>query len=440
MLPRPLAALLAAATLACGEPLEPLEPLEPPAPGLEALTTTALAFRQVSAGYSHTCGVTVEGDAYCWGSNGEGALGTGTALDRVLPGRVRGGHRFRQISAGSFYTCAVTTGDDAFCWGLNAFGRLGTGADDFSPLSPVPVAGGLAFREVSAAGDHTCGLTTDRVAYCWGGNRFGQLGDGTITDRNRPTRVRGGHRFRQVSAGGDFTCGVTTEGAAYCWGLNATGELGRGTIAGPETCTENPCSTRPLRVLGGHGFRTVSAGVGHACGVTTDDLAYCWGLDHLGQLGAGSFGSEPCSFASCRTRPVRVVGGLTFRAVSASSFNSCGVTTGNAVYCWGQNLVGQLGAGIGIGPEPCTFEFPCSTRPIRVVGERAYRNVSVGQNSHVCGATFGSGAFCWGGNLNGELGVGTRDGPEVCEFFADPCSTKPVAVAAPRIASARRSP
>jgi alpha-tubulin suppressor-like RCC1 family protein len=425
-----LAVLFAATTLACGEPLEP-PAMSPPASPPEALATTALAFRQVSAGYSHTCGVTIEGVAYCWGSN-DGALGTGTRLDRTVPGRVRGGHTFRQISAGAFYTCAVTTADVAYCWGLNAFGRLGIGSDFSDQLIPVPVAGGLAFREVSAAGDHTCGVTTDRVAYCWGGNRVGQLGDGTTTDRYRPTRVRGGLAFRQVSAGGDFTCGVTTDDVAYCWGLNDNAELGRGTITGPETCTESPCSTRPRRVLGGLAFRSVSAGVGHGCGVTTDDLAYCWGLDHLGQLGAGGLGSELCFFDPCRTRPTRVAGGLTFRALSANSFNTCGVTTGNAVYCWGENVVGQLGAGIVTGPEACTFQFPCSTRPIQIVGQRAYRGVSVGQNSHVCGATFGSGAFCWGGNLNGELGNGTREGPQFCEFFADPCSPKPVAVAAPK--------
>ena len=425
-----LAVLFATAALGCGEPLEP-PAVSQPASQPEAFATTGLAFRQVSAGFSHTCGVTVEGVAYCWGSN-DGALGTGTRINRTIPVRVRGGHTFRQISAGAFYTCAVTTADVAYCWGLNAFGRLGIGREFSDQLTPVPVVGGLAFREVVAAGDHTCGLTTARVAYCWGGNRFGQLGDGTTTERYRPTRVLGGLKFRQVSAGGDFTCGVTTEDVAYCWGLNATAELGRGTTTGPESCNGNPCSARPRRVLGGLAFRSVSAGVGHGCGVTTDDLAYCWGLDHLGQLGAGSLGTEACSFDPCRTRPVPVAGGLTFRAISANSFNTCGVTTDNAVYCWGENLTAQLGAGIDTGPEICTFEFSCSTRPVRVIGQRAYRNVSVGMSGHVCGATFGSGAFCWGGNLNGELGNGTNEGPEICEFTGDACSTRPVAVAAPK--------
>jgi alpha-tubulin suppressor-like RCC1 family protein len=429
-LARRLVPPLVAATFGCDEAIEPPTASQPVS-ALDVEPALALAFRQVSAGFSHTCGVTTDGVAYCWGANGVGELGSGTTLDHTLPVRVRGGHSFRQISAGEFHTCAVTPADAAYCWGSNAFGQLGDGTTA-DRLTPVRVAGGLAFREVSAGVFYTCGVTTGHVAYCWGDNGFAQLGDGSNTNRSRPAPVRARLAFRQVSAGGDNTCGVTTDDVAYCWGLNDNGQFGRGTNTGPETCLSHPCSTKPLRVLGGLAFRAVTAGVGHSCGVTTSDVAYCWGLDHLGQLGAGGLGSEICDFSPCRTRPARVAGGLAFRAVSASSFNTCGVTSANVAYCWGENVVGQLGVGVAAGPEVCTDEFPCSTRPVRVVGQRAYRNVTVGINSHVCGATFGSGAFCWGGNLNGELGNGTNEGPEWCDFFGHPCSTKPVAVAAPR--------
>ncbi len=186
---RAVAALLAAATLACAEPLEPPVPATPSSIA-EPLAVTGLAFRQVSAGFSHTCGITAEGVAYCWGSNDDGTLGTGTVIDRTVPVRVRGGHEFRQIRAGAFYTCAVTTADIAYCWGLNASRRLGTAGDPDHELVPAPVAGGLRFREVIAGGGTpaaspwtavpTVGVTTAPVSSATGPRSAGAGRPGSV--------------------------------------------------------------------------------------------------------------------------------------------------------------------------------------------------------------------------------------------------------------------
>ena len=95
-------------------------------------------------------------------------------------------------------------------------------------LAPVAVAGGLFFREVSAGASHTCGVTSDNQAYCWGSSSDGQLGDGTTTNRPTPVAVAGGLRFRLVSGGVFHTCGVVTGNRAYCWGDNTFGQLGNG--------------------------------------------------------------------------------------------------------------------------------------------------------------------------------------------------------------------
>jgi alpha-tubulin suppressor-like RCC1 family protein len=79
----------------------------------------------------------------------------------------------------------------AFCWGNNFYGQLGDGTTT-TRLTPVRVVGGLPFRQVSAGGVHTCGVTTSDLAYCWGYNNFfGALGDGTLINRRRPTPVAG---------------------------------------------------------------------------------------------------------------------------------------------------------------------------------------------------------------------------------------------------------
>src|SRR6266487_4708730 len=103
---------------------------------------------------------------------------------------------FRQVSAGEDHTCGVTTADRAYCWGRNFFGQLGDGTTT-DRLTPVAVAGGLRFRHVSTGSNHTCGVTTDDRAFCWGWNHYAQLGDGTTADRLTPGVVAGGRRFRQ---------------------------------------------------------------------------------------------------------------------------------------------------------------------------------------------------------------------------------------------------
>ncbi|MGI9041569.1 MAG: RCC1 domain-containing protein, partial [Gemmatimonadales bacterium] len=129
----------------------------------------------------------------------EPALAT-TATSAVLS--------FRQVSAGEDHTCGVTTADRVYCWGRNLFGQLGDGTTT-NRLTPVAVAGGLRFRHISAASNHTCGVTTDDRAFCWGWNYYAQLGDGTTTNRLTPGAVAGGRRFRQVRADNAHTCAIT---------------------------------------------------------------------------------------------------------------------------------------------------------------------------------------------------------------------------------------
>jgi hypothetical protein len=109
----------------------------------------------------------------------------------ILPPFVR--PRPETISTGWFHTCGLTTEGQAYCWGYNWVGQLGTGGGH--SFTPTAVSGGLVFTQISAGRYHTCGLTTEGQAYCWGYNFHGQLGDGTMTNRSTPTPVYGGLTF-----------------------------------------------------------------------------------------------------------------------------------------------------------------------------------------------------------------------------------------------------
>src|SRR5829696_5427142 len=204
-----------AGAVGCGQ--EPQAPTEEPATELAALASGALAFRMLSSGGSHVCGVTTDERAYCWGENNSGQLGNGlndvqncnTTPCNPRPVAVLGGLRFRQLSAGFLHSCGLTTGAQVYCWGRNSEGQLGDGTRT-ARMRPVPVGGTLRFRQVAAGESHTCAISTADVAYCWGLNTSGQLGDGTILDRLRPVRVADGRLWRHLSGGNSYTCGVTT--------------------------------------------------------------------------------------------------------------------------------------------------------------------------------------------------------------------------------------
>ena len=366
---------------------------------------TTLTFAMVRAGEDNTCGLVVEGAAYCWGWRQPSAV----------PAYVSGGLTFASIDAGGLSTCGVASDRAAYCWGANGAGQLGNGSTTDSPI-PTAVAGGLLIDSVDAGGLHACALIAGGAAYCWGHNYYGQLGNGsaagpelcnsffnTYPCSTVPVPVPGGLTFEALSAGGYHTCGLASGGVAYCWGANDYGQLGVGSTTGPEQCGGRPCSTVPVAVTGGHTFTSLSAGALHTCGVTDTGAAYCWGRNDRGQLGNDP-GPETCvgdgspSYPSyyCSTAPLLVRGGLTFKAVSGGGFHTCGVTLSGAAFCWGAGDWGQLGAG----------DFGGSTVPVAVAGGHAFASLSAAAN-HSCGLDIGSVAYCWGRNDTGGLGDGS---------------------------------
>jgi len=287
---------------------------------------------QLFAGRNHSLGVTTTGIAYAWGSNGEGRLGDGTITDRSSPVTVIGSiTNWSQLAGGGFHSLGVTTTGIAYAWGLNSAGRLGDGTTT-DRSSPVTVVGGITnWSQVSAGFSHSLGLTSTGIAYGWGTNNFGQLADGTETSRSSPVTVVGGiTNWSQVSAGSSHSLGLTSTGIAYAWGLNSFGRLGDGT-------TTNRSS--PVTVVGGITNWSQLSGGSHSLGLTSTGIAYAWGQGSAGQLGDGTT-------ALSRTSPVTVIGGITnWSQVSAGTEHSLGLTSTGIAYAWGDNTNGRLGDG-----------------------------------------------------------------------------------------------
>jgi alpha-tubulin suppressor-like RCC1 family protein len=225
-----------------------------------------LRFSSVSVGDgSFTCGVATTGDAYCWGDNRFGQLGNGKGgnsrtneNDSLTPVLVSGGIRFESISAGDLQVCGISIVGDAYCWGLpygkvpvkvpggllysslstgsqNVCGIAKTGAaycwkDDGKDPSLVP--GNIKFKSLSNGDGFSCGVRADGVGYCWGKNDNGQLGNGNWEDSDQPVPIAGGLYFSALGAGkghlDGLACGLTVKGTVYCWGasiLQANGSM-----------------------------------------------------------------------------------------------------------------------------------------------------------------------------------------------------------------------
>jgi alpha-tubulin suppressor-like RCC1 family protein len=185
----------------------------------------------LTVGGAHSCVLTSARGLVCWGLNRNGQIGNGTTNDGQAPVAVPSLQSgVASVSAGGFHTCAVTTAGGVQCWGSNEFGQLGDGTnqDRLEPVSVVGLASGVA--AVSAGLHHTCALRTDGTVVCWGRNEHGEMGDGTTTMRLEPVAPGGlaGVRVVQVQAGGGQTCASTSDAGLWCWGQNRYFQVGDG--------------------------------------------------------------------------------------------------------------------------------------------------------------------------------------------------------------------
>lgn len=288
--------------------------------------TGSLGFVAIAAGASHTCALSSNGVASCWGANDQGQLGDGTRNDRSSPTRVRTDLRFSTLTAGEKHTCGLAGGGVPLCWGENLSGQIGDGTRN-DQMVPRTVGEGLGFTEITAGSSHTCGRTASGNTFCWGANNRGQLGDGSSgLDRMAPTRLQSA--VSGLVAGHEHSCGIAA-GEARCWGANTFGQLGDGT-------TDDRSVPTAVQGLPGRPSQ-LAAGTVHTCARLADGRAFCWGQNFSGQLGDGT--------TQNRTSPVEVAGGLRFSEIHAGGAQTCGVTTDGARYCWGLNQSGQLGDG-----------------------------------------------------------------------------------------------
>jgi alpha-tubulin suppressor-like RCC1 family protein len=340
----------------------------------ERAASQAYKAAAIGAGGGEGCAVTTSAAAFCWGRNDYAQLGDGTTTSRYTPVAVSGlGGGVASVSPGEFHSCATTVAGGAECWGWNLRGEVGDGSSTVVVKTPVQVAGLSSGVAAVSAGGSPCALTTAGGVKCWGSNDYGQLGDGTKTDRRTPVDVTGlSSGVQAVSVGGNHACAFTAAGGVKCWGRNAYGELGDGTHQNRLT---------PVDVTGlTSGVKALAAGDEYTCAVTVAGGAKCWGWNVIGQLGDGTEVS--------RKTPVDVQGLSSGVVAIATGPPTCALLATGSVKCWAWR------------DHKAPFTMP------NLSGAEA---VGAGSEYFACALVSGGGIKCWGNNFDGQLGDGTAE-------------------------------
>ena len=367
--------------------------------GVAARTTIAV-------GGSSSCAMTTTNPAgaKCWGSNSYGQAGNfSTGGDLTSAVNVEVMQRVSAIAAGASHTCALgDAGPHVFCWGLNTSGQVANNTfnNQVAPQGVLiePNNGFLTAKAISAGSAHTCALAATDLAYCWGNNGSGRLGNGLTTNSSRgvPVKDPGNStqalpRVRAISAGGTQTCAISGDagaaGQVYCWG---TGYAATGTNTGITA-------------------KAVSVGNSHTCVVLADSSVKCWGDNAYGQLGNGS------TTSALYSAPVAASGITNAVDVVTGKYHTCALLSDQTIKCWGANSSGQLGNGTNIQ----------SLTPVSVSGITAVTAlVSSSSSLHTCAVGSVSGVLgmkCWGDNANYQINWSATPSPYI-SYFTTPFS------------------
>lgn len=421
--------------------------------------------KSIFSSYLSTCAIKQNGDAVCWGTNEQGQLGDDEFLVRQTP-RLIEGAKFSQLALSTTHSCGLTIVGELRCWGFDAGGSLAVGRQvAFAEPQQVDTRGG----SLDAGALHTCRVVSDTLE-CWGSNLQYQLGSGRRVATSRPSSI--GDGWQDVAAGATTSCAIKGS-EVYCWGVEYARELGltenfnvvraptrnnfmgtaesirmtdssvmvqgdgqtywwgaderiddvRAVIEGATSLDDEYVDIDSTTVGGAHGcgirrgsdgeaqcwgqrelrgdpsqestythiaypidsphrFDQLAAGRQHTCGLTTEDALHCWGEIIPGQ--------------GLVQTPFAVSTSITLETLSeGGAYYGCGLDADGYAYCWGKNFAGALGDG--------TFEDRAV--PTAVAGGIQFRELTLGER-HACGVSVDDEVYCWGDNRYGQLGIG----------------------------------
>jgi alpha-tubulin suppressor-like RCC1 family protein len=393
-------------------------------------------FKDLAVGRNFACAITRNtSDLVCWGGNSSGQLGDTTLVNRARARPIEEPGPWKSIGAGMYHACGIKESGELFCWGDASYGQVDGTQNNQNRPDPINVAhpSGRKWVSVDGGGRHTCAIDEDTVMWCWGSNEDGQLGTDAGTGVHALDSLPG-NAWTSVTADELRTCALKNGGGGWCWGYGALGQTSTAQNANRQS------STTPIQIAGTVAWSSLSAGLGHTCGVTAANELFCFGEDQIGELG-----TAPSSSGA----PIKVQSFTDFGFAFAGRLTTCATRTDpDRLICFGDNRDGQLGSGdreiwatpinvAGLGRLVAGGSgdgFTCVLDELGVIscfgrdddgrcGDGVADDHFVGPSvmglsgtiarltasgDHTCAITTNGRVFCWGFNGYGQLGTGDK--------------------------------
>lgn len=309
------------------------------------------------------------------------------------------------VSAGDDHACAILDGA-LFCWGSNGAGQLGDGTLDERDRARL-VAVDRRFIAVSAGSAHTCAITASNEVFCWGDNRDGQLGSGDRVSRAEPHPVALPASATQIASDANHACALLSDASLWCWGQNDEGQLGQGDE--PTSNAEAADALLPVEVPGAP-YQSVDTGQGHTCAIRGDGTLWCWGRNSEHELG-------PATQIQNRS-PLELGSDADWLGVRAGQSHTCAEKLDRSLWCWGQNSGSNSDEGYPLGIAGASSVTPNPTR----VGTKSDWAALSTDTFHTCAIDASHVLYCWGRNQEGQLGLDDTDSRQTPARVSDRCS------------------
>ncbi len=338
------------------------------------------AYGKLSSNNYHSCFINTSGALYCWGSNNDGQLGTGTTeAENPYPTRVGNDNDWERVATGVNHTCGIKTNGTLYCWGSNNAGQLGNGTNE-PHYQPEKVGNDSNWRDMALGSSNTCAIKTDGSTYCWGNNYLVE------TEYNKsPERVGTDNDWTQISSGTSHFCAIKSNGSIYCWGYGGHGQFGTGSNEhGVEI---------PTLAVSENRWKYLSSANYHSCAINSHDNLFCTGENLGGALGTGDY-EKSNRYLKVDTAKNPIIVETGFNRISAM------IDIDEKMHYWGNTkFVDETD-----GTTP--------NRPIPFEENRRASLITIGYY-HGCFITAEGELYCWGKNDYGQIGDGTQEEREV---------------------------
>jgi alpha-tubulin suppressor-like RCC1 family protein len=227
----------------------------------------------------------------------------------------------------TFYTDSQVNPFTLYYYRVRAFNFIGDRSNYSTEASASSVV--LNWINISAGVNHTVALSSNNNIWIWGGNNYGQLGLGDITNRLTPVQVETDSDWQQIASGDAFTVAIKNNGTIWAWGYDGEGQMGNGSA--------DEDALFPIQTGSDSDWDYVTAGYRHILARKTNSTIWVWGYNYSGQLGFGD--------TIDRYTPTAIGTGSDWAKIDAGGFQTAALKTNGTIWVWGANWDGQLSLG-----------------------------------------------------------------------------------------------